>query len=149
NRESCNAAEQAYANILTPEMIVSYSGFVNDREAPAKMVDGDMHTKWCDVKGNPPTVVFDLGKSTEIHGWKLVNAGEEDPSYVTSGGYLLGRNSIEEDWHTIDAISGNRQNVVNRQLAKPETVRYVKLMLTSPTQDVGEMVSRIYEMEVY
>ncbi|MDE6503655.1 MAG: alpha-mannosidase, partial [Muribaculaceae bacterium] len=78
NRESCNAAEQAYANILTPEMIVSYSGFVNDREAPAKMVDGDMHTKWCDVKGNPPTVVFDLCKSTEIHGWKLVNAGEED-----------------------------------------------------------------------
>lgn len=149
NRESGAVEEETYTNILTPEMIVSYSGFVNDREAPAKMVDGDMRTKWCDVKGNPPTVVFDLGKSTEIHGWKLVSAGEEDPSYVTAGGYLLGRSSIEEDWHTIDAISGNRQNVVNRKLAKPETVRYVKLMLTSPTQDAGEMVSRIYEMEVY
>ena len=49
----------------------------------------------------------------------------------------------------IDALSGNRQNVVNRKLAKPETVRYVKLMLTSPTQDADEMTSRIYEMEVF
>ncbi|MDE6542673.1 MAG: discoidin domain-containing protein, partial [Muribaculaceae bacterium] len=149
NRPVSATEEATYPNLLKPEMIVSCSGYVNDREKPEYMVDGNMRTKWCDVKGNPPTVVFDLGNPTEIHGWKLVSAGEEDPSYVTAGGYLLGRSSIDEDWHTIDALSGNRQNVVNRKLAKPETVRYVKLMLTSPTQDAGEMTSRIYEMEVF
>lgn len=149
NRPASAVEESAYANLLTPEMIVAYSGYINDREAPAFMVDGDMRTKWCDVKGNPPTVTFDLGNATEIHGWKLVSAGEEDPSYVTAGGYLLGRSNTDEDWHTIDAISGNRQNVVNRKLATPETVRYVKLMLTAPTQEAGEMTSRIYEMELY
>ena len=141
--------EATYPNLLKPEMIVSYSGAANELEGPTFMLDGNLSTKWCDVKGNPPTVVFDLGAPTEIKGWKLVNAGEESHSYITSGAYLLGRNNLNEDWHTIDALAGNHQNVVTRQLDKPETVRYIKLMVTSPTQDAGTMTSRIYELEVF
>ena len=149
NRENAVTEEVATVNLLSPEMIVSSTGFVNERETPAKMLDGNPMTKWCDVTGNPPTVVFDLGKPTEIKGWKLLNAGGEDPSYVTSGCYLMGRNSTNEDWHTIDGFAGNRHNVVNRKLKTPETVRYVKLMITAPTQEAGVMTTRINEFEVY
>lgn len=149
NRPAGSEAEEIPANILRPEMIVACSGHINDREKPEFLLDGNNRTKWCDVSSNPPEMVFDLGKVTEINGWTMLNAGEEDPSYVTSACYILGRDSKDEDWHTIDAVAGNKRNLISRRLSSPAKARYVKLMLTAPTQESGVSTARIYEFGLY
>ena len=136
-------------NILRPEMLIGCSGYVVDSERPEYLIDGDATTKWCDVAGIPSTVDFDLGEEKTLTGWRIVNAGRENPGYITSGCYLMGRNSLNEDWHTLDALAGNRRNVVERKFEAPQSVRYLRLMVTTPTQDPTSNDTRIYELEVY
>lgn len=135
-------------NILTPDMVIGASGFVNDSERPQLIADGDEFTKWCDVTGVPSTIDFDLGKETEIKGWRMVNAAEEDPSYVTAGAFLMGRNDPSEEWQTLDYIAGNSRNVVKRMLMNAPSVRYVRLMITQPTQSTQAKETRIYELQL-
>ncbi len=135
-------------NLLKDAKIIGYSGYANDREMPAFAVDGDVKTKWCDAGAAPYHLDFDLGQVRTISGWKLVNAGIEQMSYVTRGCYLQGRNSLSEDWKTIDGIDGNRKDVVIRDVT-PAEYRYIRLFVTGPTQSPGQGVARIYEIEVY
>ena len=136
-------------NLLTPEKIIGYSSFINKSECPEMLVDGNENTKWCDVSGNPSYIDFDLGEETELTGWRMMNAGQENLGYITSGCYLMGRNNQAEEWHTIDALTANRRNVVNRKFAEPQTARYLRLMVTAPTQSPSTTVTRLYELEVY
>ena len=136
-------------NILTPAMLCGWSGYVRDDEKPLYLVDGDESTKWCDVAGSPAYVDFDMGSSQAIKGWKMVNAAEEDPRYVTSVCYLMGRDNADEEWRTIDCVRGNRSNVVRRTLDEPVSARYLRLLVTTPMQDPTAHDTRIYELEVY
>lgn len=135
--------------VLTPEMIKSWSGFVDDSEKPAFLVDGDKTTKWCDINGLPSYVDFDMGAPTELKGWKLVNAAQESASYVTAGCYLQGRNSANEEWKTLDYINGNKMNAVSRTFDKPVNVRQLRLLVTHPNQTADNVATRIYEFQVY
>ena len=143
------ADESKGVNILTADMIKGASGFVNEKERPQCLVDGDDNTKWCDIAGVPSWVEFDLGSPRTINGWKLVNAALENPEYVTSVCYLEGRASENDDWHTIDYVRGNRSNVMRRSVADAAPVRHLRLVVTSPTQDPTSGATRIYEFEVY
>ncbi len=144
-------AEETFAgvNILTPEMITGCSGFVVDSERPQFLVDGDATTKWCDVAGVPSWVAFDMQTPRVIKGWKMVNAAEENPEYVTSVCYLQGRDSDNDEWHTIDCVRGNRANVMKRSVTDARPVRQLRLMVTSPMQDPTAGITRIYELEVF
>lgn len=79
----------------------------------------------------------------------MVNAAEEDPRYVTSVCYLMGRDNADEEWRTIDCVRGNRSNVVRRTLDEPVSARYLRLLVTTPMQDPTAHDTRIYELEVY
>lgn len=136
-------------NLLTTAKIMSYSGYANKYEKPEYMIDGNKETKWCDISMAPNYVDFDLGESQDINGWKLINAGEESHTYVTKGCFLQGKNSLNEEWKTLDWIDGNRRNVVIRQLAEPTKVRYIRLLVSNPTQDTEGRNTRICEFEVY
>lgn len=136
-------------NLLLPEMIIGYSGYVNERERPELIVDGDETTKWCDVANTPATIDFDLGKETALKGWRMVNAGRENPQYITSGCYLMARNSLTEDWHTIDALAANSRNIVTRKFSEPQTARYLRLMVITPTQTPTATDTRIYDLSVF
>lgn len=46
-------------------------------------------------------------------------------------------------------LNNNKRNVVSRQLSEPAKVRYIRLMVTNPTQDDEGKDTRIYEFEVY
>ena len=147
NRNNVDDTEKP--NLLKAEQIIDCSGFANEREKPAFLVDGDETTKWCDVSRLPNYIVFDLGKSTQIGGWKMLNAAQESGSYVTATCFLQGRNAESEEWETLDFISGNKQNIVNRRLADPKTVRYLRLLVAQPVQQPNGTDTRIYELEVY
>ena len=136
-------------NILTQEMVMGCSSYVNEKEKPACMVDGDENTKWCAIAGMPHYVDFDLGSERSIKGWKILNAAAENHSYVTSTCFLQGKSDKNGEWRTLDYVLGNRANVVNRMLNKAENVRYLRLLVTQPMQSATGKDARIYEMEVY
>ncbi len=136
-------------NILKQDMVMGYSSYVNEKEKPAFMVDGDENTKWCAIAEMPHYVDFDLGSERSINGWKLLNAAGENHSYVTSSCFLQGKTDKNSEWRTLDYVSGNGKNVLNRTLNKPESVRYLRLLVTQPMQSASGKDVRIYEMEVY
>jgi len=140
-------ALQNEPNLLKGAEIVGVSGEVNGDERAANLVDGDELTKWCDAQAAPNYVVFDLGKSVEVKRWRMVNAACEQASYVTRTCLLQGRNNTTEEWRTLDMFDGNRKNVVDRQF-NPAAVRYVRLFVVGPTQDL-DPAARIYELGVY
>ena len=136
-------------NILKQDMVMGYSSYVNEKEKPAFMVDGDENTKWCAIAEMPHYVDFDLGGERSINGWKLLNAAGENHSYVTSSCFLQGKSDKNGEWRTLDYVSGNGKNVLNRTLNKSESVRYLRLLVTQPMQSASGKDVRIYEMEVY
>ncbi len=139
----------AKENLLKDAKVIAYSGYTNDREKPEFMLDGNMETKWCDVSSTPNYVDFDLGEAKNISGWKLVNAGQESHAYITNGCFLQGKNSLNEEWKTLDSIDGNTRNVVSREIGETPKIRYIRLLITRPTQSTGGKDTRIYEFEVY
>ena len=136
-------------NILKQDMVMGYSSYVNEKEKPAFMVDGDENTKWCAIAEMPHYVDFDLGSERSVNGWKLLNAAGENYSYVTSTCFLQGKSDKNGEWRTLDYVSGNSKNVLNRTLDKSENVRYLRLLVTQPMQSSTGKDARIYEMEVY
>lgn len=136
-------------NVMKGAKVIASSGFINPKESPEYMIDGDMETKWCDISGVPNYVDFDLGDVKPVSGWKLVNAGKESHSYVTRTCFLQGKNNLNEEWKTLGRLDDNRKNEVTSLLAKPESVRYLRLLIAQPSQDTGSRDARIYELEVY
>lgn len=142
-------ATAARENLLRPEHITAWSGYVNDSERPACLVDGDTDTKWCDISGKPGFVEFDLGSPQSFSSWKIVNAACENNDYVTAAWLLQTRDSASDDWTTVDIVTGNRSNVVSGTLKSPHTARYVRLYVIQPMQTADGTASRIYEFALY
>ncbi len=136
-------------NVLKNAKIIACSGYFNEREKADYMIDGDLNTKWCEVGNALSYVDFDLKGPKSIKMWKLVNAGRENKDYITSACFLQGRNSLSEEWKTLDYVDGNRKNIIFRTLNNPVEVRYIRLMVTRPTQRISDRVLRICEMELY
>lgn len=144
-----NKANAPKVNLMKGAKVIACSGFVNDEESPERMIDGDTQTKWCDITGMPNYADFDLGETRKVSGWKLVNAGQESHSYVTRTCFLQGKNSLSEEWKTLGRLDDNRKNEVTGLLTKPESVRYIRLLIAQPAQETGSRDARIYELEVY
>lgn len=136
-------------NLLKNAKLTKWSNFVNEEERPRAAIDGDLSTKWCDIAGLPSFLEFDLGKAQRLTGWKVVNAGKENGSFITSQCFLMGRNAADEDWQTIDYFDGNRSNVVLRSIFSDKAYRYLRMVVTRGTQTASSQDVRIYEVEVY
>lgn len=128
--------------------MVECSGEVNRNEKAEFAIDGNKGTKWCDVSVSPNYVVFDLGEPKEMSKWILTNAGGESAGYITSDCYLQGSDSPDGKWTTLDRVTENRRNVIQRTF-KSAKYRYVRLLVTRPGQSAAENAARIYEVELY
>lgn len=152
NRENnylTGTVTEVKVNLLKPENIIACSGYTNNNEKPVALVDGDENTKWCDISMLPNYVDFDLGTEKEISGWRMINAARESYSYITGNCFLQAKNTLDEEWRTLDFVTGNKQNVINRSLGKTEKVRYLRLLVTQPVQAANGKDTRIYEFAVY
>lgn len=139
--------EVVRTNLLKDAKLIGFSAAIHDKEKAEMAFDGNLDTKWCDVKSAPSFLVFDLGAAKKISGWKMVNGGKESASYVTSDCFLQGRNSETEEWKTFDKVVGNRSNVISRTASGE--FRYLRLLITRPEQGANGRDTRIYEVEVY
>lgn len=147
--KSATRGATARESILRPEHITGWSGYVNSKEKPQFICDGNPDTKWCDVGGIPSYVECDFGTPRSIGGWSLLNAGKETPMYITVSCLLQARNSADEEWRTIDHMVGNSKNVFNKRLVEPVDTRYLRLLVVQPEQAGGAGNTRIYEFGVY
>lgn len=136
-------------NLLKDAKIIACSGYTGSHEEPKFMIDANNETKWCDTTVAPNFVDFDLGEAKPISGWKMVNAGQEDHSWITSDCFLQTRNNLNEDWKTVDSVRGNTKNVISKSLTNPVQARYIRLYITRPIQNKEGDCARIYEFEVY
>ena len=146
--QSTTEKKQSTPNLLLGARVINCTGYVNDREKPEFMVDGDPETKWCDVGQAPNITDFDLGKEREIRSWCLLNAGSEHSSYITRSCLLMGRCDSTEEWHVLDLLDCNKQNQTDREIV-PTRIRYVRLMVTGPNQEPESAGTRIYELELH
>jgi alpha-mannosidase len=144
-----SSAEVKKENILSPDKIIGYSGFINDKEKPQYAVDGDERTKWCEVESIPSYIDFDLGKPEDISGWYLLSAGMEGHDYITSDCFVMGKENVGDEWTTLDYIKGNKKNVISRSIKSRNKVRYIRLLITAPNQSVNNIATRIYEFKVF
>ena len=143
-----NATRAQRPSLLTGAKVIASSGEYNQREAVINLIDGNVNTKWCDVNAAPNFATFDLGEAKTVNGWRMVNAGKETNSYITRACLLQGRNTPTEEWQTLDLLDGNKADDVERNF-EPASVRYIRLFVTGPTQEVNDDTVRIYELEVY
>lgn len=143
------AAAVKKENILKPEYVIAASGYVNNREQPRFICDGDNETKWCDTSGIPSFIDFDLGEQRSFSEWALTNAGAENPGYITSTCLLQTRCNADEEWKTVDTMVANKRNTVSRKLDKPVNARYVRLLVVQPEQNNDPRATRIYEFALY
>lgn len=135
-------------NLLKGAKVIAKSGEVNAEEGAANLIDGNNETKWCDTNDAPNYVAFDMGSEKTFSGWQILNAGAETSGYITRSCLLQVRNSLTEEWKTVDMIDGNTSNEVMRTI-NPVTARYVRLYVTGPTQTIGEGAARIYELKLF
>ncbi len=136
-------------NLLLGKEVVASSGATGDHEAARYAIDGNEHTKWADYhRGKPNYIEVDLGAVTEVKAWRVKHAGEETLAFVTRNYALQVRDSLDEPWHTVDVVEQNTKNITDRNLAAPVMARYVRLHITTPVRDGGN-IARIYEWEVY
>lgn len=142
-----NAA--ASKNYVADKPILEKSGEINHSERAELALDENTETKWCDVgSAKEKFIVVDLEKEQEIHGWRCFHAGLESLDYITKEYQLMVRNSLDEEWKTVDAVYDNTALETDRLLKEPVKARYVKLNVTKPDQSEGGTV-RLYEFAVY
>lgn len=141
---------------------VEVSSAIKDTEDGPYMVDGDVNTKWCttqEINGNVGDhfwAVVDLGEPTNISRWVVrhAQAGGEPADRNTSDFRLQytteekpdGKN--DADWKDVDVVSGNTSSVTDRNLETPVETRYVRLLVTKPTQGDTNTL-RVNELELY
>ena len=147
-RTSSGSNLPATPSLLRGAKPIACTGYVNERERPEFLTDGDPGTKWCDVNDAPNHITFDLGTPQTVSRWHILNAGAETFEYITRTVLLQGRNSTDEEWQTLDILDGNRQNETDRQFT-PHRVRYVRLYVVGPTQDPSSDATRIYEFDLW
>lgn len=136
-------------SLLKGKKMTDCSGQVNDREKAEFAIDGDPSTKWCDVSDKTPKhIAVDLGKPETINGWKVIHAGMEESAYITKEYSLQVKTLENEEWTTVDTVSGNTEDETDRRLPSPVKARFVRLHISQPDQ-YGGSTCRIYEFGVY
>lgn len=140
---------ESYVNMAMGKPVVGRSGEVNRRETAEFAVDDNIDTKWCDISGAKPKFIeVDLQNETLVKGWSVLHAGMESLDYITKEYSLQVRNSLEDEWQTVDTVYDNLELETERLLKEPVKARYVRLNVTKPDQSEGNTV-RIYEFVVF
>ena len=123
------------------------SGNVSGQE-PKKALDESTSSKWCTQNAGDKWLRVDLGATATINRWlvKHAGAGGEGTNWNTKN-FKLQKSSDGTNWTDVDTVTNNTANTTNRTVT-PFTARYVRLYITTPTQDTTTY-ARIYDFEVY
>ncbi|GAA5028114.1 discoidin domain-containing protein [Actinopolymorpha pittospori] len=143
-------APRATTNVAAGRPATSSRG----RTTAAKATDGAwdvLEDGWQATVSRNAWLTVDLGATRAISGYRVKHAGYGGSPHGTA---LNTRDfSVEVSdrpggpWRTVDAVTGNTENLTDRLLARPVSARYVRLSVTTPTQTADD-TTRILEFEV-
>ena len=124
-------------------------------ETPANAVDGSTATKWCATASGDDWLKIDLGANHDISRWVVKHAGAGGEGFNWNTKFFkLQKSSDGTNWTDADTFYANGgpyanvSSVTDRYVSR-FTTRYVRLLVTKPTNDDSNNVTRIYEFEVY
>ena len=123
----------------------------NANESAAKAVNGSVSggttDKFCSLASSKWLRV-DLGSSRTVHSFviKHAGAGGEATAWNTKA-FTLQTSTDGATWTTVATVSASSASVTTHAIT-PRTARYVRLNISTPTQN-GDPAARIYELEVY
>lgn len=129
-------------NVLKGAKVIASSG-----GKPEQMIDGNTNTEWADADHLPFYADFDLGESKAVKGWQLLSDGRSGSSYVTRSAVLLGKNSLSDDWQTLDILNNNGDTFTDRSF-NAASVRYIRLYVVQGCQQENN-ITRVKELVVY
>ena len=130
------------------DKITAPGGYTN--EEPYKACDGNTSTKWC-YRQDDVYLQVDLGENNSwtIDKFTLVNAGNENPNYITRDFRILTSDDGVE-WTERANVTGNTENVVELVMEEPVNARYFKLIPDYAGQtDSDANCPRIYEFQAW
>lgn len=122
----------------------------NSNESPAKAVNGSVSggttDKFCTL-ASAKWLQVDLGSAQTVSSFtvKHAGAGGESASWNTKA-FNIQLSSNGSSWTTVTTVSANTSDVSTHAITT-QSARYVKLNITTPTQN-GDAAARIYEFEV-
>jgi len=120
-------------------------------ESAAKAVNGSVGggnaDKWCSL-GTDKWLEVDLGSSRSLSSFVVKHAGSggESAAFNTRAFTIAVRSATTEPWQTVVTVSANTAGTSTHPAAA--TARYVRLNVTTPTQNSGP-AARIYEFEAW
>ncbi|HEY3481295.1 MAG TPA: ricin-type beta-trefoil lectin domain protein, partial [Streptomyces sp.] len=100
-------------------------------------------------KAANPTLTVDLGSAQTVGSFVVKHAGlgGENTSWNT-GAFQIQTSTDNSTWSTAASVTGNRSSRTYSSIT-PRQARYVRLAISSPTNNGGDTAARIYELEVY
>lgn len=131
-------------NVIKGKTVIDYSNYVNESESPAKLIDGNYDTKWCDnTSANPKYVTVDLGATRLINTFILRNCKTREPGYANTRSFRIQVSLDNENWINVYKTTSNTDNITVVELDEPASARYIRLMLDESS------TARIYELEAW
>ncbi|GAA4576225.1 discoidin domain-containing protein [Planotetraspora kaengkrachanensis] len=125
---------------------------------PSRAVNGGWtsgYEGWVSDIGKPQTLTLDLGTAKTFNRYVLRHDGAARPAETAnnSKNWTLQVSTDKSNWSTVDTVTGNTANVTDRTFAS-QTVRYVRLNITEPTQgtttdSINNPRGRIGQFELY
>jgi predicted alpha-1,2-mannosidase len=119
-------------------------------EAPARAVDGSLagNSKWCSTAA-PMTLTVDLGSAQSVSRFVVKHAGLGGESTgFNSAAFTIATSVDGVTFSTAATMSGARASRTFHQVTA-RTARFVRLTVTTPTNNGGTAAARIYELEAY
>ena len=145
-------------NLCADALIVAASGYVNEKEAPELLIDGDMRTKWCSTQshvtnmtysmdGTKQWIVIDLGAEKQFNTYTMINTKTVEPYYGNVVCWELLISGDGENWTSVDYQSHSDMDRVSFDIGQ-QSARY--LLLRSYDPDNGEVGTiRLYEFMLF
>ncbi|GAA1507232.1 hypothetical protein GCM10009827_021690 [Dactylosporangium maewongense] len=117
-------------------------------EAQAKAVDGVItgNSKWCSGAAGA-TLQADLGAARTVRRFVVRHASSGgEPQALNTRAFTIQVSTDGATWTTAVTVTANTDGVTSHRVG-PLTARYVRLVVTTPTQTT-DPATRIYELEV-
>lgn len=104
--------------------------------------------KFCS-KQRPAWLQIDLSSEHEVHGLRIRHAGAGgEPVTMNTRAFQISTSDDGNTWTTVVSVQNNHDSISTHPI-KPIRARYVRLVVTQPTQAEDDPATRIYEVEVW
>lgn len=145
-------------NLCKEASIYRCSGFINNLEQAAYLIDGDLKTKWCSTAKNLTDtmyfddgvqhyIVIDLGESKNFNTYTIVHAGISEAEVYNTNSWEVLVSQDSGNWVSVDYQKGNTKSITSCRLSDIQA-RYVMLKIwNADNQKIGTV--RLYEFMLF